>query len=225
MNINLLKQFIDYTLTTNIDNTYHLTRYYMYNSLKDTLIDYDATDKKCLSISHSNKLCNILGLNKCTIIESNYPQDNILNLKHYENFDFCISDQVLEHVEGDPFVAFQSSVDVLKPGGIVCHTTCFLNEIHDQASMTLEPEKSKDYWRFSIKALELLAIQSDCNILCSHSWGNKDARFLIDNGYRFAKIPDDINHPMNKIAMDNDLRFPIHTWIVAQKNLKEPESE
>jgi len=218
MNVELLKQFIDYSLITEEEvDTYHLTRHFMYKSLKDVLVNYDDCGKRCLSISKSIRLLNVLGLNRCEAVKSVYPQDNMLDLSKYQGFDFCVSDQVLEHVEGDPFTAFQSSVNVLKPGGIVCHTTCFLNEIHHESSMNLEPELAKDYWRFSTKALELLATKSNCNVILCQSWGNKTARFLIDNGYRHAKIPNNPNHPMYKIAMENDLRYPIHTWVVAQK--------
>jgi 2-polyprenyl-3-methyl-5-hydroxy-6-metoxy-1,4-benzoquinol methylase len=41
-----------------------------------------------------------------------------------------VSDQVLEHVVGDPQTAIDETLRVLRPGGIVIHTTCFMNPIH-----------------------------------------------------------------------------------------------
>ena len=38
--------------------------------------------------------------------------------------------QVLEHIGGDPFTAVDETFRVLKEGGIVLHTTCFISPIH-----------------------------------------------------------------------------------------------
>lgn len=57
-----------------------------------------------------------------------------------EQFDFCISDQVLENIEGNPFKAFSETARVVKKGGRVCHITCFINGIHGAPN---------DFWRYT----------------------------------------------------------------------------
>src|SRR5689334_7495608 len=87
----------------------HITRFSMYLALKNCLLDYDADEQTCLAISLSRPFAeHILGLRATKFTNADYPEINILNLPFPdEHFDFCISDQVLEHVEGDPVAAFK----------------------------------------------------------------------------------------------------------------------
>src|SRR5262249_47527383 len=99
----------------------HVTRYEMYRTLGAVLKDgTNGAGKKILSISHSNNLISILGLDKAIVIEANYPEHNAVDLKAFSDseFDFVVSDQVLEHIEGNPQDLFRESLRLLKPGGI-----------------------------------------------------------------------------------------------------------
>jgi ubiquinone/menaquinone biosynthesis C-methylase UbiE len=161
-----------------------------------------------LAISHSKNLCGLLNVKPRSLVEANYPEHNFLALQFPDaSFDFVFSDQVLEHVAGDPQQAIDESWRVLRPGGIAVHTTCLINPIHD------EPD---DYWRFTPAALRLLAINFS-RILDCGGWGNFSAWPLIRDGLRFDGIPHAKWHPLHRIATRNDPEWPITTWIVAQK--------
>ena len=123
------------------------------------------------------------------------------------SFDFCVSDQVLEHVGGNPFDAVRETLRILRPGGFAVHTTCLLNGIHAQP----------DYWRFTPDGLALLCSSVGGKVISVDGWGNQDALDLIRQGFRFSKVPLDPKHPLHRIAMANDKLNPICTWVVAQK--------
>jgi SAM-dependent methyltransferase len=181
----------------------------MYRSLRGKLQEDDSSEKTCLAISDSVWFGNILGLAKCKYTSAIYPEQNILRLPYRnDTFDFVISDQVFEHIEGDPFVAFKETARVLRAGGILCHTTCFINEIHGVP---------KDFWRFTPDALALLSRSAQCNVLEIGSWGNREAWALINAGFRFSKIPDDETHPLYRLAIRNEPAWPIVTWVIARK--------
>ena len=121
----------------------HITRYSMHRALKDILADESrGAGKKALTIGLSANLLPVLGIDNASVTEANYPEHNIINLSAFTDasFDFVISDQVLEHVEGNPQLAFDTSMRVLKPGGIAVHPTCFINPIHGHPG---------DFWRFN----------------------------------------------------------------------------
>lgn len=202
------KQLIDFALRGGTG--WHITRKYMYQKLADQFAGMDSSSSRCLSISHSVFFGKILGLRNTQIVEANYPQHNIIDLQSFkdEEFDFCISDQVFEHIEGDPFTAFKETARVVRPGGLICHTTCFVTEIHGAPS---------DFWRFTPGALSLLANSSACEVVDIGSWGNREAWALINAGYRMAKIPDDPANPLYQLAMRNEVEWPIVTWIIARK--------
>jgi ubiquinone/menaquinone biosynthesis C-methylase UbiE len=186
----------------------HITRYSMYEHLQNVGKMLPSQAGEVLSISHSEKLCQVLDIKPTSIVDANYPDHNFLALQFPdESFDFVLSDQVLEHVEGDPQKAFDESWRVLRPGGICLHTTCFINPIHNVPS---------DYWRFTPNALRLLSRQFSRIIDCD-GWGNFDAWQLIRDGLRFDGIPHATWHPLHRVATANDPDWPIVTWIVAQK--------
>jgi ubiquinone/menaquinone biosynthesis C-methylase UbiE len=85
----------------------------------------------------------------------------------YPEFDFVISDQVIEHLE-DPKKAVKESYRVLKKGGVAIHTTCFINYIHFCP---------KDFRRFSPDALRYLC-KDFSEILQCEGWGNRIAILL-----------------------------------------------
>src|SRR5688572_31467051 len=119
----------------------HITRYFMYRRLTSIGDTLPFRTGRVLSISRSTNLVGLLGLRPSEIVEADYPAFNILSLElPSESFDFVLSDQVLEHIEGSPQQAIDECLRVLKPGGIAIHTTCFINPIHGSP---------KDFWRFT----------------------------------------------------------------------------
>jgi SAM-dependent methyltransferase len=188
----------------------HITRYAMYQALRGALTQFDHSGKRVLSISNSVAFGRtILGIRRAEYTEADYPEYNILGLPFKNgSFDFCISDQVLEHVEGSPFTAFNETSRILRTGGYVCHTTCFVNPIHKDPG---------DYWRFTPDALRLLCENSGCEVITLGGWGNREAWSLINGGYRFAQIPDDPTNPLHQVATRNELAWPITVWVIGRK--------
>ena len=186
----------------------HITRYAMYQRLAQIGTQLPYKTGRTLAISHSRMLIAVVGLCPTEIVEANYPEQNILALDiPDESFDFVVSDQVLEHVEGNPQQAINECHRILKPGGIALHTTCFINPIHGAPS---------DFWRFTPYALTLLH-KGWSRIFDSDGWGNFEAWSIVRCGLRFHGIPNATWHPLHKIATRNDPAWPIVTWIAAQR--------
>ena len=189
----------------------HVTRYYMYSELSTVLTDREkrGADKIVLCISHSERLAHDLGLEKAKIVEANYPEHNATNLSAFADgeFDYVISDQVLEHVEGNPQDVFTESLRVLKPGGIAVHTTCFINPVHGSPS---------DFWRFTPEALKYLA-RGFSEVLAVGGFGNRAIALMLALGLRMVLVPHARWHPLHIIATTNNKKWPIVTWIVARK--------
>ncbi len=204
-----LKSIIAESLKTSSPGVWNITRHYMYSRLAGLFRTHDDADKRCLSISHSAFLARLMGLQHAQLMEANYPEYNMLQLVFPDNaFEFCVSDQVLEHIEGNPYTAFQESVRVTKPGGFIVHTTCFMNEIH---------HTPKDFWRFTPDALRLVAEHCRVDVMDCGGWGNKDVWRFMELGFRTIPVPSDPSHPICRMAMKNEDSIPIVTWVVAQK--------
>lgn len=185
----------------------HITRYSMYRRLAQSITG-GTQEQKVLAISHSAPLCRLVGLGGCQITEADYPDYNMLRLPYADGtFDYVVSDQVLEHIEGDPQQAIDETFRVLKPGGIAVHTTCFIYPTH------MEPA---DFWRFTPWGLQVLCKRFG-RLIETGSWGNRWAWLLVGLGLQFEGIPDRAWHPLNKLATLNEPRWPIVTWVVAQK--------
>ena len=163
------------------------------------------------------KILGISGIKNCypfikrkdaELTEVDYPEVDMQNLPYKDNsFDFVISDQVIEHLE-NPKKAVLESYRVLKSGGIVVHTTCFINYVHPCP---------KDFWRFSPDALKYLC-NNFSEILQCEGWGNRVAILLcFYDKFRFMNIPESKLSIRRKIATINEKRYPIVTWIVARK--------
>ncbi len=186
----------------------HITRYYMYEHLARVLREQQPGNGQALSISHSLKLCEILGLDPAQVVEANFPEFDILSLPFpNEHFACVVSDQVLEHVEGNPQTAIDESFRVLKPGGVVVHTTCLVHPIH---------ECPKDLWRFTPDGLRFLCRRFS-GILDCGGWGNPYVWIYIALGLRFDGVPKSRRHPVHKLAHLNDQNWPMVTWIVARR--------
>lgn len=183
----------------------HITRYEMYRRLGQINLPNKTGD--VLSISHSGVLAELTGIKHAGWIDATYPEHNMLALTFADaSFDFVLSNQVLEHVEGDPFHAISECARILRPGGIAIHTTCFINPIHGSPS---------DFWRFTPEGLRLL--HRGWNIIECAGWGNQQAWVIAADGLRYEGVPHLSWHPLHRIAIKNDPLWPISTWIVAQK--------
>jgi len=187
---------------------HNITRYFMYNRLGSigSLLPYRTG--RVLSISHSANLGDYLGLQPTGVTEANYPDHNLLSLNFADNsYDFVLSDQVLEHVEGNPQRAIDECYRILKPGGVAVHTTCFINPVHGVPN---------DFWRFTPEALCLLH-QTWSEIIEFGGWGNFEVWSVVKDGLRAEGIPHAKWHPLHRLATKNDPLWPIVTWIVAKK--------
>lgn len=194
--------------TLGISKGPHITRYYFYNHLSSNFKEVIPTNFKVLSISHSECLARILGASEDQIIDASYPEFNILNLPFQDcMFDAVVSDQVLEHVEGSPQAAIDETFRVLKPGGLVLHSTCFINPIHGAP---------KDFWRFTPDALVHL-VSRQGKILDVGGWGNVFVWLFFAFGLRYEPIPNSQWHPAHWIATSNHPRLPVTTWVLAKK--------
>jgi SAM-dependent methyltransferase len=141
--------------------------------------------------------------------DSSYPDINILNLPFEDReFDAVVSDQVLEHVEGNPYNAINETFRVLKKDGIALHTTCFFMPIHTPS----------DYWRFTPEALRLL-VSKHGEIIDVGGWGNPYVWLFSALGLRSQPIPHARWHPAHWIATKNVYRWPIVTWVFARRTI------
>jgi SAM-dependent methyltransferase len=186
----------------------HITRYAMYDRLQSIAHKLPNKGGRVLSISHSDNLASLVGLQPSEIVSANYPEHNFICLNFPdESFDYVVSDQVLEHVEGDPYDAIRECHRLLRPGGIALHTTCFINPVHGVP---------KDFWRFTPDALALLH-QDWSEIIEVGGWGNFNVWSAIQDGLRFVGVPHAKWHPLHKLAVKNDPAWPIVTWVIARK--------
>ena len=193
---------------------WHITRYAMYNHLRSVCDGIVSPDSRVLSISRSQPLIDTVGLPSSAIVNADYPEHNMLSLDFADaSFDCVVSDQVLEHLEGDPQVGIDECHRVLRPGGIAIHTTVFMYPIHGEPS---GPDVYSDYWRFTPGALALLH-RNWAQTLDVGGWGSLRALNFANDGNKYCGIPHAKWHPVHKMAVQNDPLWPMVTWIVAQK--------
>lgn len=186
----------------------HITRYAMYRQLAQLKRPVFLASARALSISHSTALCATLGLQGGAVVEAEYPAVSLLDLPYPDaSFDYVVSDQVLEHVEGDPQRAIDESFRVLRPGGWAVHTTCFLNPIH---------EWPVDLWRFSPAGLRYLCRHFSRIVACD-GWGNPYVGLVMLLGLRFDGVPEARWHPLHRLATAQHRDWPAVTWVVAEK--------
>lgn len=193
-----------------------ITRYQMYKRIFSSLplplggkiLDIDGS--KYFRGSKNFKPERQVFATNADITETHYPSVNMLQLPYPENtFDVVISDQVLEHIEGDPFLAIEESRRVLKPSGIAIHTSVCIQPIH---------WGPKDMWRFTPDGLRHLC-RNFSEIQACESWGNRwaHALFFIYNRARDWKVPSHSWHPLHVLASKNDAKYPLTVWIIAKK--------
>lgn len=185
-----------------------VTRYFMYQHL-NSFGRARPADARVLSISDSALLAEILNFTREQVTEVAYPQVSMLDLPFPdEHFDAVVSDQVLEHVEGRPDAAVRESLRVVKPGGLILHTTCFINPIHG---------RPHDYWRFTPEGLAVL-VPPGAKIIDLGGWGNPLVWGFAALGLLDQPIPHARAHPAHWLAMKNDPLWPIVTWVLARKD-------
>jgi SAM-dependent methyltransferase len=188
----------------------HLTRYAMYRALTEAV---DGHPRRVLSISHSEQLCDVVGWTGAEIEATEFPQVSILDLPYEDgSFDGLVSDQVLEHVAGDPQRAIDESARVLAPGGTMIQTTCFMNPRHDGVDM----------WRFTPPALDLLARTAGLEVVATDGWGNFASVLACKVGFRMLPIPDAEWNPVHRLATRTHPDWMISTWLVARKPAAQP---
>src|SRR5262245_3504168 len=186
----------------------HITRYFMYDRLARIGPLLPNRTGRILSISHSANLGELLGLRPTKLDEANYPEHDMLALKSPDaHYDFVLSDQVLEHLEGSPQQGIDECHRVLKPGGIAVHTTCFINPIHGSPN---------DFWRFTPEALRWLH-RGWAEVMECDGWGSFAVWSVVHDGLRFEGVPHARWHPLHRLATRNDPLWPIVTWVVARK--------
>jgi SAM-dependent methyltransferase len=163
-----------------------------------------------LSISHSQTLIDCLGIKASEQVEANYPDENILNLPFADNrFDWVLSDQVFEHIVGDPQRAMDESLRVLKPGGQLLHTTCFLTPYHGCEG------ELEDFWRFSPNGLAYLA--RSANKIHADGCGHPLPNLLTSFGLAFEPTPSARWHPLNRLSRLKSRGHNALVWVYAQK--------
>ncbi|EFA71932.1 Methyltransferase type 11 Precursor [Raphidiopsis brookii D9] len=188
----------------------------MYSRIKLATKELDLSSyESCLSISYSKPLCNLIGFLDSQILEANYPQYNICNLDlPSETFDAVVTDQVLEHIECDPCEAINECYRVLKPGGIMVCTTCFMMPFHGSPDFSVSG--GGDYWRYTPQGLQFLC-RNFSKIIQSDGWGNPLLPILGGLGLVHKPIPDAAWHPLHKIATYDRKSYACVVWIIAQK--------
>jgi SAM-dependent methyltransferase len=167
----------------------------------------DCVGTKVLSISGAHGLVRLLPKrDHTTIVETSFPDVRMEDLPmDDETFDIVLSDQVLEHV-ADPWTAVQESLRVTKAGGLVVHTSCFMNPVHRDPS---------DFWRFTPEGLEAL-----CAPHCVESvgaWGNRLAVILVLLGRRRLPNAPILGRATQALLRRNDPRCPLVVWVAARR--------
>lgn len=185
----------------------HLTRYYMYRRIQSCLST--PIRGRVLGISGIKHIRSLIDERKCEILEGYYPEIDMQDLPYGDGeFDFVVSDQVIEHLE-DPKKAIQESWRVLRSGGIAIHTTCFMNYLHFGPL---------DYWRFSPDALRYLCSGFSETIQCE-GFGNRIVHLLcfVNDRFRFIQVPERKLSLRHWVATWNEERYPLVTWVIARK--------
>ena len=185
---------------------YSFSRYAMYKKLEVVGVSLP-NQGSVLSVSDSGHLCEVLGVKPTQFTEASYPDQNILALPFPdESFDFVFSDQVLEHVEGNPQQAVDECLRVVKKGGHVVHTTCMMAAIHGPG----------DFWRFTPEGLALLH-RGAAEVVNAGGWGHPFIPFLTFFGFVWLPIPESRWHPLNFFATRDRSSYPHVVWVVARK--------
>jgi SAM-dependent methyltransferase len=194
-------------LTAGCDKDYPFARFGMYHGIED-LCRERTFEGPALSISHSRHLLGIMGAESLEVADANFPEANILKLPfETDKFGVVVSDQVFEHIQGLPSVAFKESLRVAKPGGWVLHTTCFIMPQHGEG----------DYWRFTPMGLQELAFACDAAEACAGGWGHPTQMIFWLLGWQWLPVPKNKWHPLRWLAGLNRPSYASVVWVLARK--------
>lgn len=188
-----------------------LTRFAMYDHLATAWrrLGLDpGTGASVLSVSGSEPLCAVLGFEPSEVRSTAYPEVDVTRLPFESaSFDAVVSDQVLEHVEPSPRTALAETARVLRPGGVAVVTTCLLNPVHPSP---------QDHWRFTPSGLELLCGSVGLRTLDVGGWGNRLSVVALASGLRRVRVGR-MPAKLRGALLRNDWRWPIVTWVVAER--------
>ena len=202
----ILKRLIKLSVRP-FDCGWHLSRYWMYSRIGEFFSSAPRAGR-VLSISESVAFHELFARDATSFVEASYPDHNILSLEfESDSFDFVVCDQVLEHVEGSPQRAVDELRRVLRPGGWMLLTTCFINPVHGAPG---------DFWRFTPDGLRLLCGGFSAIDQCE-GWGNAWLPAMRQLGVRGLPVPHAKWHPIHRIAVKNDPIWPLMTWVIAKK--------
>ena len=187
----------------------HITRYVLYRHLQGVIErEQSQPVDRLLAIGESVGLAEAIGLRADEVVAADFPDHDMLSLRfESESFGAVVSDQVLEHVHGDPFQAVAETLRVVRVGGLVVHTTCFINPVHGHPG---------DFWRFTPEALQLM-VRGQAAVIDAGGWGNRGVWLAIAAGMRFEPVPHAPWHPLHRLAVSDNPAWPIVTWIVARR--------
>jgi SAM-dependent methyltransferase len=184
------------------------SRYGMYDQISKFAANLDLNGT-VLNISHSYDLARELGLSFDKMTNADYPDVSVFALPYPDaSFDWVISDQCFEHFVGDPQAAMNETLRVLKPGGQLVHTTCFMTGYHGSAGQL------EDYWRFSPTGLKFLcraATESHADGI-GHPLSN-----FLNSFFSFDPVPVATWHPVHWILRLNSPGHPSMVWVWAKK--------
>jgi len=178
----------------------------MYRALERVSLTWEP-GTEAVSISGSTSLARRMGFTG-TLNERSFPEFDIRALPdESERYQALFADQVLEHVEASPDIPMRESFRVVRSGGVVVHTTCFINPRHGFPS---------DFWRFTPEALALL-VRPHGDVLHVGGVGSRWIWVMDYLGLRFVKVPHNRWHPAHRIATHTDRDWYVTTWVIARK--------
>ena len=120
-----LRAFIEHSVAAEKPSPWHVTRFKMYRALENLLAPHDGEDKLVASISHSQQLAMVCGVRRGRFASIDYPEYNVLKMPFADgSFHFAFADMVMEHVEGNPWSAYQEIARIVRPGGFIVLPAC-----------------------------------------------------------------------------------------------------
>jgi SAM-dependent methyltransferase len=182
-------------------------RHTMYKRLGELAHDFKFHTGDVLTISYSANLVDVLELENCTLAAANYPETSMFALPYEsDSFDFVLSDQVLEHLEGNPEDAIRECCRVLRPGGYMVHTTCFQMGYHGPG----------DFWRFSPEGLRYIC-RDVGTVLEASGWGHPFVPLFTFARVDRIPVPLCWWHPLTLAAAVRRSSYDSVVWVVARK--------
>lgn len=206
----IIKKLLVYLVFLGMKRKYSFSRHGMYKRL-EACVPHKASKLSILSISGSQELVKVILSEGQEHVVNNieYPEYDVCNLTiQGEMFDVVACDQVIEHVK-DPHKAIENMAKVLKPGGVLVVTSCFVNLYHPAPN---------DYWRFSEEAYALMCQNCDeLKLIKTGKAGNLLQTILFELGLRKQRVPHSSLHPLTLISQLPAERHYITSWFIAEK--------